>query len=70
MLLVERVERRALADRQALSTAALVLQAKGWKPFEVETAVAEFEAWLDDDVESREAAVEARMRELMGQEVA
>jgi len=63
-LLVERVERVALADRAALLTAAAVNEAKEYEPVDVDARLAEFDAWLCAEP-GGESAVDARIRELL-----
>jgi hypothetical protein len=62
------VERLAVADRQALLTAAAVNGAQEYTPLDITERLDEWEAWLAHDPgDTQEARDERRIRELMGE---
>ena len=67
MLLLERVERQALADRQAALGVAIAERWEDYEPVSIPAAIAEFEARLDADPNDSEEARAARhIAELTG----
>lgn len=67
LVLIERVERRALADRQALLTAAAMRGLENYQPLSVDEAIADFDEWLNSDPadtpEARDHALSRRYLE-------
>lgn len=70
LALLERVERRALADRQALLTAAAIRDDTDYQPLSLDAAVDAFDAWLISDPAQSPEAIEAEMSRRYLEEVA
>ena len=65
-ILLDKVERIALADRQAQMTVAIAQRWEDWTPIDVMERVSDWEAWLaHDPTDTDEARADARFRELL-----